>query len=224
MSQDSKHENAAQDAPVVVLGATSGIGALVVDEALRRGLPVRGFARSADQMASCEGLEPVAGDARNPDDLSRAVQGARAVIYALGIKERPAMLWQHETLFSQSTKALLDVMNTARVTRLVAVTGFGAGRSRAAMSSVEKLGHGLLLGRVYADKSRQEELIENSALDWTIARPVILTKGARTGRVRVLSKPSDWRNGLISRRDVAEYLVRSVVEGLNVHEDVVLAR
>ena len=224
MSQDSKHENAAPDAPVVVLGATSGLGALVVDEALRHGLPVRGFARSADQMAPREGLEPVTGDARNPDDLARAVQGARAVIYALGIKERPAMLWQHETLFSESTKALLDVMGKARVKRLVAVTGFGAGRSHAAMSSVEKLGHGLLLGRVYADKSRQEDLIENSALDWTIARPVILTKGARTGKVRVLSRPSDWRNGLISRSDVAEYLVRSVVEGLNIHEDVVLAR
>jgi uncharacterized protein YbjT (DUF2867 family) len=224
MSQDSRPENAAPEAPVVVLGATSGIGALVVDEALRLGLPVRGFARSADQMALREGLEPVAGDARNPDDLARAVQGACAVIYALGIKERPAMLWQHETLFSQSTKALLDVMGKARVTRLVAVTGFGAGRSRAAMRSVEKLGHGLVLGRVYADKSRQEELIENSALDWTIARPVILTRGARTGKVRVLSKPSDWRNGLISRSDVAEYLVRSVVEGLNIHEDVVLAR
>ncbi|NBB97779.1 MAG: NAD(P)H-binding protein [Alphaproteobacteria bacterium] len=224
MSQDTKPGNAASDAPIVVLGATSGIGALVVDEALRRGLPVRGFARSADKMAAREGLAPVAGDARSPDDLARAVHGARAVIYALGIKERPAMLWQHETLFSQSTKALLDVMEKARVTRLVAVTGFGAGRSRAAMSSVEKLGHGLLLGRVYADKSRQEELIENSTLDWTIARPVILTKGARTGKVRELVSPTDWRNGLVSRSDVAEYLVRSVVEGLNIREDVVLAR
>ncbi|NBB98146.1 MAG: NAD(P)H-binding protein [Alphaproteobacteria bacterium] len=212
------------DAPIVVLGATSGIGALVVDDALRRGLSVRGFARGADKMPRRDGLDPVAGDARNPDDLAQAVAGARAVIYALGIKERPAMLWEQETLFSESTKALLDVMATAGVRRLVAVTGFGAGRSRAAMSGLEKLGHGLLLGRVYADKSRQEELIENSPLDWTIARPVILTKGPRTGNVRVLSKPSEWRNGLISRSDVAEYLVRSVLEGANIGESVVLAR
>lgn len=212
------------EAPIVVLGATSGIGALAVDAALRRDIPVRGFARSADTMTARAGLEPVAGDARNPDDLARAIAGARGVIYALGIKERPAMLWEHETLFSETTKALLDAMTTAGVARLVAVTGFGAGRSHAAMSSPEKLGHGLLLGRVYADKTRQEALIENSTLDWTIARPVILTKGPRTGHVRVLSKPSDWRNGLVSRADVAEYLVQSILEGLNIREDVVLAR
>ncbi len=224
MSNDTQPQHLKSDAPIVVLGATSGIGALVADEALRHGLSVRGFARSANNMAHRDRLEPIAGDARNLDDLKRAVQGAQAVIYALGIKERPAMLWAHETLFSQSTEVLLDVMATAGVTRLVAVTGFGAGRSRAAMSSVEKLGHGLLLGRVYADKSRQEELIQRSALDWTIVRPVILTKGPRTGRYRVLSKPSAWRNGLISRSDVAEYLVRSVIEGLNLREDVVLTR
>jgi putative NADH-flavin reductase len=224
MSHEINTPHTKTDAPIVILGATSGIGACAVEEALRQGLSVRGFARSAEKMAKRDGLEPVAGDARDPDDLARAVQGARAVIYALGIKERPAMLWEQESLFSQSTEVLVDVMATAGVTRLVAVTGFGAGRSRAAMSSVEKLGHGLILGRVYADKSRQEELIMNSTLDWTIARPVILTKGARTGRYRVLGQPADWRNGLISRSDVAEYLVRSVVEGLNIHEDIVLAR
>lgn len=224
MPPDDQSQNATTDAPIVVLGATSGIGALTVDAALRRGLPVRGFARSADKMAARDGLEPVAGDARNRDDLARALEGARAVIYALGIKERPAMLWEHETLFSQSTAALIDVMQEAGVARLVAVTGFGAGRSHASMSSLEKLGHGLLLGRVYADKSRQEDLIMGSTLDWTIARPVILTKGPRTGKFRVLVSPKDWRNGLISRSDVAEYLVRAVEDRLNIREDVVLAR
>ena len=212
------------DGPVVILGATSGIGACAVDAALAQGLPVRAFARSADTMQARAGLEPVAGDARNPQDLARALSGARAVIYALGVKERPAMLWTEETLFSETTAALIEAMGTAGVTRLVAVTGFGAGRSYDAMSALEKLGHGALLGRVYADKSRQEELIMQSALDWTIARPVILTRGAPSGRVRVLARPEEWGNGLISRSDVAAYLVRAVVEGVNIREDVVLAR
>ncbi|MGY6547748.1 MAG: NAD(P)-dependent oxidoreductase [Roseinatronobacter sp.] len=213
-----------KDMPIVVLGATSGIGALTVEAALKQGLKVRGVARSAAALEPREGLEPVAGDARNREDLVRAVEGARAVIYALGIKERPAMLWEHETLFSQTTATLIDVMAQLGVKRLVAVTGFGAGRSRSAMSRLEKLGHDLLLGRVYADKTRQEELIINSALAWTIARPVILTKGAFTGKARVLVQPQDWRNGLVSRRDVADYLVRAVVDDLNMRQDVVLAR
>jgi hypothetical protein len=32
-------------------------------------------------------------------------------------------------------------------------------------------------------------LIKNSALDWTIARPGLLTNGSRTGRYKVLKAP-----------------------------------
>ena len=210
--------------PIVVLGATSGIGKLAMQEALRRGHKVRAFARSADTLEPTENLEKVAGDVLNADDLSAAVEGAGAVVYALGIRERLAMLWEEERLFSTSTRLLIECMAAAGVRWLVAVTGFGAGRSRDAMSSIEKLGHGAVLGRVYADNSRQETLIMESSLDWTIARPVILTNRPASGRTRVLAAPKDWRNGLISRADVAVYLIDAVEGGLNLREDIVLTR
>jgi len=224
MTTDNDMQSAATDKPVLILGVTSGIGAQAVDEALNRGLRVRGFARGADAMTPRDGLEPFTGDALDPADLTRALDGVGAVIYALGVKERPAMIWQQETLFSRTTAVLIDAMQAAGVSRLVAVTGFGAGRSRDAMSKLEKLGHNAVLGRVYDDKSRQESLIMESSLDWTIARPVILTKGARTGTARVLRAPDEWRNGLISRSDVAAYLVDAVIDGLDIGRDVVLAR
>jgi putative NADH-flavin reductase len=224
MTTETDTQPGANGKTVLVLGATSGIGALAVDEALSRGLRVRGFARGADMLTPRDGLEPFAGDARDPADLTRALQGVAAVICALGVRERPAMIWQEETLFSRSTAALIDAMKAVGVARLVAVTGFGAGRSRDAMSKLEKLGHNAVLGRVYDDKSRQESLIMESDLDWTIVRPVILTKGARTGTARVLRDPDEWRNGLISRSDVAVYLVDAVKQGLDLRKDVVVAR
>ena len=210
--------------PILVLGATSCIGELAVEEAAARGLRVRAFARGAGRIAPSEHIEPAPGDARNPADLAAALSGTAAVIYALGIRERLAMLWEPETLFSESTRALIEAMEEAGVRRLVAVTGFGAGRSRAAMSTLERLGHGALLGRPYEDKSRQEALIESSELDWTIARPVILTRGPRSGKLRVLRDPSEWRNGLVSRADVATYLVDAIVQGRDIRRDVVLSR
>ncbi|MEM6888203.1 MAG: NAD(P)-binding oxidoreductase [Pseudomonadota bacterium] len=209
---------------VVVFGATSGIGRLAVDEALAAGYAVRAFARTADTLAPQEGLETCRGDALNPDDVTRALEGVDAVIYALGIKERLSMLWEEETLFSESTRILLPAMTAAGVKRLIAVTGFGAGRSRQSMSFLEKTGHGLVLGKPYADKDRQETLIVESDLDWTIARPVILTKGAKSGRIRVLREPAGWRNGLVSRADVAAYLVAAVEATEDLRRDVVLAR
>lgn len=211
-------------APILIMGATSGIGACALDEAVGRGLSVRAFARSAGDLGARDLVETVAGDARSADDVAQALQGARAVIYALGIKERLAMLWEKETLFSDSTRVLLDAMAAGGPRRLVAVTGFGAGRSRSAMSKIERLGHRAVLGRPYDDKDRQEELITASDLDWTIVRPVILTNGPKSGRLKVLRDPSTWRNGLVSRADVAGYLIDAVEDGLDIRADVVLAR
>jgi len=206
------------------MGATSGIGAAAVDEALKRGFIVRAFARRAGNMTMRDGLETHAGDATNPDDVRAALDGVTAVIYALGIRERLAMLWEEETLFSETTRVLIDAMRDAGLRRVVAVTGFGAGRSKDAMSSLEKLGFKAVFRKPYADKDRQEEMLMASDLDWTIARPVILTNGERTGTAKVLREPASWRNGLISRKDVAVYLVDAVAKGLDVRGDVVLAR
>jgi uncharacterized protein YbjT (DUF2867 family) len=90
------------------------------------------------------------------------------------------------------------------------------------MGRLQRLGHDAVLGRVYADKSRQEALIEQSALDWTIVRPVILTNRPATGRARVLDDPAVWRNGLVTRADVAAYLVEAALAGRDIGRDVVL--
>ena len=37
--------------------------------------------------------------------------------------------------------------------------------------------------------------------------------GRRTGRYRVLVEPEAWRHGLISRADVADFLIREAEEG-----------
>lgn len=210
--------------PILILGATSGIGACAVEEAVSRNLPVRAFARSADQLETRDLVEPFAGDARSAEDVTAALQGVEAVIYALGIKERIAMLWERETLFSESTRILLDAMQDSGTRRLVVVTGFGAGRSKSAMSSLERLGHRAVLGKPYADKDRQEAMIVESDLDWTITRPVILTNGPKSGRLKVLRDPDTWRNGLVSRRDVAGYLIDCVVNETDIRADVVLTR
>ncbi|WP_299682290.1 NAD(P)-binding oxidoreductase [uncultured Roseobacter sp.] len=210
-------------APILILGATSGIGASAAKEATSRSLPVRAFARGAHKLDAADLVEPFPGDALDHGSVEAALSGVRAVIYALGIKERLSMLWEEETLFSETTRVLIPAMNNANVKRLVVVTGFGAGRSKSAMSRIERLGHRAILGRPYADKDRQEALVMESDLDWTIARPVILTNGSAAAP-KVLREPHEWRNGLISRAAVATYLLDAIENDLDIRSDVVLAR
>jgi putative NADH-flavin reductase len=80
----------------------------------------------------------------------------------------------------------------------------------------------VVFGRAYDDKSRQERLILDSSLEWTIVRPGVLTGGSRTGDYQVLEDPREWRNGIISRANVADFLVRQIEDQSLLRKAVVL--
>ena len=201
---------------ITVIGASRGIGRKVVDYALSRGHAVRALARSADRMGiEAEGFAPIAGDATDPAALARAVAGADAVILTLGVP-RDLRVLRRTTLFSDVTATLIPVMEAAGVRRLLTVTGFGAGDSEAKLSSVDRIPFRLFLGRAYADKSLQEEMIRASGLDWTIARPGILNDNAMSAKYKVLVEPDTWRQGIISRADVAHFLVHAAEDGSHI--------
>ncbi|MBL3570150.1 NAD-dependent epimerase/dehydratase family protein [Rhodovulum sp. BSW8] len=210
---------------LLVIGASKGIGLETVRYALGRGHDVRAFARRAEGIAIDDPkLEKVTGDAGDAAAVKAAVQGVDAVVMTLGLpKTLPAMM-RKTTLFSDATRVLLPAMKSSGVRRLLAVTGFGAGDSKAKMSTVEKLGFKALLERAYADKTAQERLIRESGLDWTIARPGILTSTAPSHAYDVLVEPETWHNGLISRGDVAHFLVHAAEDASHIGEAPVLIR
>jgi uncharacterized protein YbjT (DUF2867 family) len=100
---------------------------------------------------------------------------------------------------------------------LIAVTGLEAGDSRGTAGFLHaRVLFPLILQRIYDDKSAQEEIIRSSGLDWTVVRPGILTDGPATGRYHVLTDPKSWRRGFISRRDVADFLIRQITDDANI--------
>ncbi|TCO73282.1 NAD(P)-dependent oxidoreductase [Rhodovulum euryhalinum] len=209
---------------ILVIGASRGIGLETVRHALQHGHHVRAFARSAEQIGiEDDKLEKINGDACNAADVAAALKGVDAVIVTLGLPKTMQGLGR-TTLFSDATRVLLPAMAAAGVKRLLAVTGFGAGDSKARMSTVEKIPFKALLGRAYADKDVQEDLIRESDLDWTIARPGILMNRPASHSYEVLVEPDTWRNGLISRGDVAHFLVHAAQEGTYVGKAPVLIR
>ena len=206
---------------VLIIGASKGIGLETTRQALDAGHNVRAFARSATGIRlSNPKLEKVRGDALKTGDVEAALKGIDVVIQTLGVGLRD--LFRPVHLFSDATRVLIAAMRAQTVKRLICVTGFGAGDSRASISPLQRLPFQIVFGRAYDDKSLQERLIKDSGLDWTIARPGVLTGGPRTGRYRVLAEPSQWRNGIVSRADVADFLVRQIMDGKYVRKAPVL--
>ncbi|KQP55257.1 epimerase [Methylobacterium sp. Leaf399] len=196
-------------AHVLVIGASKGIGLETVKAALAAGHRVRAFARSAAGIALAgAGLERFSGDALNAGDVASALVGVDVVVQALGVPVKD--LLGPVTLFSDATNVLVPAMETAGVRRVITVTGFGTGDSREAIGFLQRVPFRLVFGRAYDDKDAQEMRIRRSALDWTFVRPGVLTPGSATGRYKVLSDPSSWRNGLISRADVAHFIVGQI--------------
>jgi len=188
-------------AHVLIIGASKGIGLETVRQALAAGHTVRALARSATRInISNSNL-----DSRDVDGM---LKGTDVVIQTLGVGL--GELFRPVHLFSEATRVLVAAMKAQGIKRLISVTGFGAGESNASISYLQRVPFHLVFGRAYEDKSLQERLIKESSLDWTIARPGVLTDGPQTGRYKILESASQWRNGIISRADVAAFLVRQI--------------
>jgi len=195
-------------AKILVVGATGGTGRLIVSQALARGHDVAALVRSPEKARALKGATLIAGDARDETTLREALDGRNAVISALGT---PASPFRQVTVLSTATRALVNAMKTAHVSRLVCLTGIGAGDSA---------GHGgfffdkvifpLLLRNVYADKNRQEAIVRDSGLDWILVRPSILNDKPGRGTVRALTDLSGFHGGTISREDVATFVVEQL--------------
>lgn len=209
-------------AHVLIIGASKGIGLETTRQAIAGGHQVRALARSvAGVRLSDPNLENVQGDALNRRDIEAALDGMGVVIQALGVSSL-GELFRPVRLFSDATRILVSAMEGKAVKRLICVTGFGAGDSRANISCLQRLPFQIVFGRAYADKSEQERLIKDSILDWTIVRPGVLTHGRRLGRYNILDEASTWRNGIISRSDVADFLVRQIEDQIYIRKTPVL--
>jgi len=193
---------------ILVLGATGGTGRLIVSQALAQGYDVAALVHSPEKGGDLQGANVIVGDARDERALREALKGRDAVVSALGTAASP---FREVTLLSVATRALVSAMKVEQVSRLVCITGIGAGDSAGHGGFVfDHLIFPLLLRHVYADKNRQEAIVRDSGLDWVLIRPSILNDKPGRGTIRALTDLSGFHGGTISRQDVATFVVRQL--------------
>src|ERR1700730_7682554 len=200
---------------ILVLGGTGGTGRLIVSQALERGQQVTALVRSPEKASDLQGAKLIVGDVRDEKVLREALKARDAVVSALGT---PASPFREVTFLSTATRALVGAMKAEQVSRLVCITGMGAGDSA---------GHGgflfdnlifpLLLRKVYADKDRQEAIVRDSGLDWVLVRPSVLNNKPGRDTIRALTDLSSFHGGTISRANVASFVLDQVRDDTWVH-------
>jgi putative NADH-flavin reductase len=178
---------------LLVLGANGTVGRVVVDQAIRRGHEVTALVRAPQKLGETSALVTIVrGDALDPHAVASAVRRQDAVVYALG-----AGNVRTTTLFSESTRILLDAMQREGVRRLVCVTGVGAGDTKGHGGFVyDRIVYPLFTKAIYADKDRQEAFIRDSGTDWTLVRPAPFRKHTLTEPLSVVTQV----DGIVLRR------------------------
>jgi putative NADH-flavin reductase len=186
---------------ILVFGASGATGRHLVPQALSLGHHVTAFVRNPSAIANNgQQLRVVKGDVLDPTSVAAAMPGQDAVVCALGTGRR------ERTALSTGVANILQAMKSRGVRRLVFLSGLGAGDSKTQTALVGRLVQALLLKEMYEDKGRQESLIKQSDLDWTIVRPPLLRERPAKGKLRVSldGRKVGWR---ITRADLAAFML-----------------
>ena len=197
---------------ITVLGATGRTGRLVVAELLRRGHEVVAVVRDAARAP--EGVEPVVGDVRDGRVLARAVEGAGAVVSALGTTRGESHL--HATL----APALVTAMDDAGVRRVVGVSGAGVdapGDRKRARDKVISTVMATLGRAMIGDRTEELGTLSASDLEWTLVRPPRLADGPATGDVEHDAHVST-RSTSMARADLAAFVADVLEQGWYVRQ------
>ncbi|MEZ5513901.1 MAG: NAD(P)H-binding protein [Steroidobacteraceae bacterium] len=209
---------------IVVFGATGKAGQAIVSQALDRGWTVRAMVRDPTKLGITHArFESVSGDIADPVAIRAALAGQwDAVVSALGIYSK-----HQSTVLSDGTRRIVAEMRGAKLARIVIVSSLGVGDSNGQGTFMVRMIQRYILRETLRDKTRQEEVLRSSDLEWTSLRPPQLTEDPRvrddlvawTGQAPA-GRSLTWK---VSRATLAKYVLDAVERRLWVRESVNLS-
>lgn len=203
----------------LVLGATGRTGVHLVQKALDQGHQVTALVRRADAAVDPR-ADLATGDVTDAAVIAKASQGHDAVISALGAKSAR----KTPTLITDTVRAVITAAKTSGVNRFVVVSAFGVGDSLAKASILAGLIFRTALRRKYADKAASEVLLKASDLKWTLEYPGALND-TDASRYKAVALEDVTKLPILpstSRANVADFLLRTAVEGTFLRKTVVV--
>ena len=183
---------------IVVLGAAGGVGRRVVAAGVQQGHELVAAARTAPESA---GARSLAVDVRDGDALRRAVDGAEAVLWCVGVTRHSG-----GDVGRTAVPLLVAVCEQAGVRRLVSVSGAGVTLPGDVKGPGARLVSGLtrrLARDLVLDKEGEHAALSASGLDWTEVRPPRLVDRDPSGRWRLTEQAPGLTARPVAKADVA---------------------
>jgi uncharacterized protein YbjT (DUF2867 family) len=185
---------------VVIVGGHGKIALRLEKLLAERGDSPRGIIRQTEQAPDLEeiGAEPIVLDIENVDDISDALAGADAVVFAAGAGPGSGPARKRTVDYGGAVK-LADAARSQDIRRYVMVSSIGSNRPETWSDQM----------RPYQEaKAEADKYLVESGLDYTIIRPGGLTDDPGTGQVEIAERV-DY--GRVTRDDVASVIAECLV-------------
>ena len=197
---------------IFIVGGTGGTGRQIIEQALLENHLVTALVRNPVKLKiDHPNLKIVKGNILEPDTFEKAIKENEVVISALGHKR----FFIKTNILSEGTKNIVNAMEKHKVKRFICITSMGVNDSRFRLGLYYTLFViPVILLFYFLDKEKQERIIQQSSLDWTIVRPGQLTNGKKRTTYRHGPKLGSYIfTKMISRADVAHFILSELKNG-----------
>lgn len=206
---------------IAIFGSTGGTGKEIVKQALEQGHEITALVRDPQKLSSSDKrVSIIKGDVLNKDDVLKVLQGNDAVLVALGVKPP-----SNAKVVGPGTKNIIGAMKASNVKRLIVESAMFMDDTVRKNSFLISLLTKTFMKGLYTDKLVQEAAIRESDLEWVIVRPVGLANGPKMETYRFGENLK--LKGLfpmISRADVANFMLKQLSSDTNLHKAVLVAK
>jgi putative NADH-flavin reductase len=201
---------------IYIIGGTGKTGRELIMQALERGHTVTALVRNPSRLKITNpNLSFVKGNVLDLKSFDSSIMGHDAVMSALGHKR----FIIKTRILSEGTKNIVTAMQKQNVKRLICITSLGINDSRFKLGLYYSLFTiPFILLFYFLDKSKQENIIFESDLDWTIIRPGQLTNGKKRLKYKHgLNVGNYIITKMISRADVADFMINQLSDNTYIH-------
>lgn len=193
---------------LAIFGASGATGLLLTERALAGGHQVSVLLRTPETFPYRDQVRVVKGDAFTPSAIAATVEGADAVLSALGARSL-----KREDVLERAVPLIVEALVEARIQRLIVLGSSGALDSALEKQPayrrwlIENILYKTMLKWPVASQRVQYVELAKSRLDWTMVMPPMLTNTPATGKIRIDGDALPRNGSRISRADVADFMM-----------------
>lgn len=199
---------------ILILGATGRTGIQIIKEARKKGYRISAIARDPGKLKDYD-ADITTGTPYDYDTVEKAIIGCDAVINTLNVSRKSDSPWAPlrapKDMISGSALNAVKAMEKTGVKRFVALSTIGAGRSWAKIPFMLKFIVSISnLKHAFRDHGKQESLLANSSLDYTICRAPMLSDDWNESGALAVPEGTPPASRYLSRNAAAEFFIRII--------------